>query len=141
MAAKKKSSKKNLPLVTHKGGCHCGAVMFEVDTPAAVELVDCNCSICRRTGYLHLIVAKKNFRLLRGDKVLTTYEFNTGAAKHLFCSACGIKSFYVPRSHPDGYSVNFRCLDAAEFASVVTTEFDGSHWEQNAGNLAALESN
>jgi hypothetical protein len=141
MATKAKPRKKKAALVTHKGGCHCGAVMFEVDTPAAVELVDCNCSICHRTGYLHLIVAKKNFRLLRGDKVLTSYEFNTGAAKHLFCSVCGIKSFYVPRSHPDGYSVNFRCLDASEFASVVTTEFDGSHWELNAGNLAALESN
>ncbi len=62
-------------------------------------------------------------------------------ARHLICSVCGIKSFYVPRSHPYGYSVNFRCLNAAEFASVVTTEFDGSHWEINAGNLAALESN
>jgi hypothetical protein len=141
MAAKKKSPKKKAELHTHKGGCHCGAVMFEVDTPPEIELVDCNCSICHRTGYLHLIVAKKNFRLLRGEQVLTTYEFNTGAAKHLFCSVCGIKSFYVPRSHPDGYSVNFRCLDASEFASVVTTEFDGSHWEINAGNLAALESN
>ena len=139
--AKKTTAKRKAALVTHKGGCHCGAVMFEVDTPAAVELVDCNCTICHRTGYLHLIVAKKNFRLLRGDKVLTTYAFNTGAAQHLFCSVCGIKSFYVPRSHPDGYSVNFRCLNAAEFASVVTTEFDGSHWEQNADNLAALESN
>ena len=138
MAARKK---KKAELHTHKGGCHCGAVMFEVDTPREIELIDCNCSICRRTGYLHLIVAQKNFRLLRGEKVLTNYEFNTGAAKHLFCSVCGIKSFYVPRSHPDGYSVNFRCLDASEFASVVTTEFDGSHWEQNAGNLAALEGN
>jgi hypothetical protein len=138
VAAKKK---KKVELHTHKGGCHCGAVMFEVDTPREIELIDCNCSICHKTGYLHLIVAQKNFRLLRGEKVLTNYEFNTGAAKHLFCSVCGIKSFYVPRSHPDGYSVNFRCLDASEFASVVTTEFDGSHWEQNAGNLAALESN
>src|ERR1700744_2821531 len=141
MATKAKSSKKKAPLVTHVGGCHCGAVIFEVDTPAAVELVDCNCTICHRTGYLHLIVAKKNFRLVRGDKALTTYEFNTGAAKHLFCSVCGIKSFYVPRSHPDGYSVNFRCLDAEEFTSVFTTEFDGQHWERNAGELARLEEN
>ena len=125
----------------HKGGCHCGAVAFEVAAPDAVELVDCNCSMCAKTGYLHLIVAKKDFKLLRGDKVLTTYTFNTGAAKHMFCSVCGIKSFYVPRSHPEGYSVNFRCMDGNEFTSVITTEFDGKHWELHAGELARLESN
>jgi hypothetical protein len=97
--------------------------------------------MCAKTGYLHLIVAKKDFKLVRGDKVLTTYTFNTGAAKHFFCSVCGIKSFYVPRSHPDGYSVNFRCLDATEFTSIMTTEFDGKHWELHAGELARLESN
>ncbi|HWA89259.1 MAG TPA: GFA family protein [Rhizomicrobium sp.] len=125
----------------HKGGCHCGAVSFEVRTRPEIELVDCNCSMCAKTGYLHLIVAKKDFRLVRGDAAITTYTFNTGAAKHMFCSICGIKSFYVPRSHPDGYSVNFRCLDASEFASVFTTEFDGKHWELHAGDLARLEEN
>ncbi|MBV8977053.1 MAG: GFA family protein [Alphaproteobacteria bacterium] len=125
----------------HRGGCHCGAVAFEVRTADSVELVDCNCSMCAKTGYLHLIVAKKDFRLLRGEKALATYTFNTGAAKHLFCKICGIKSFYVPRSHPDGYSVNFRCLDGGEFASVFTTQFDGRHWEQHAGELARLEEN
>ncbi len=125
----------------HRGGCHCGAVAFEVQTGDAIELVDCNCSICRKTGYLHLIVGDKDFKLVRGQEVLSSYTFNTGAAKHLFCKVCGIKSFYIPRSHPHGYSVNFRCLDASEFKSVMTTEFDGSHWEQNAGDLAALESN
>ncbi|HWD48392.1 MAG TPA: hypothetical protein VG309_00595, partial [Rhizomicrobium sp.] len=78
---------------------------------------------------------------VRGQDVLASYTFNTGAAKHLFCSVCGIKSFYIPRSHPHGYSINFRCLDASEFKSVVTTEFDGTHWEQNADDLATLESN
>ncbi|MGH6870960.1 MAG: GFA family protein [Rhizomicrobium sp.] len=123
----------------HAGGCHCGAVAFEVQAADEIELVDCNCSMCRKTGYLHLIVPKSRFRLLRGADTIATYTFNTGAAKHMFCSLCGIKSFYVPRSHPDGYSVNFRCLDGAAFKSVVTTEFDGSHWERNAGQLAPLE--
>ncbi len=123
-----------------KGGCHCGGVAFEVRTPGEIELVDCNCSMCSKTGYLHLVVAKKDFRLTRGEHQLTTYTFNTGA-KHLFCSICGIKSFYVPRSHPDDYSVNFRCLDPAEFTSVFTTEFDGQHWELHDGELARLESN
>jgi hypothetical protein len=125
----------------HKGGCHCGAVTFEAQLPEEVELVDCNCSICRMTGYLHLIVPKDRFRLLKGADKLTTYTFGTGAAKHLFCSVCGIKAFYIPRSHPDGYSVNFRCLeDPDSFASVMTIEFDGKEWEKNAGDFAPLES-
>ena len=124
-----------------KGGCHCGAVAFEVRTADAVDLIDCNCSMCAKTGYLHLIVAKKDFKLTRGEGQITTYTFNTGAARHMFCSVCGIKSFYVPRSHPEGYSVNFRCLDAEEFSSIMTTEFDGQHWELHAGELARLEEN
>lgn len=123
-----------------KGGCHCGAVRFEVLAPDEVEVQACNCSICRMTGYLHLIVPKSHFRLLAGKETLTTYRFNTGAAQHLFCSVCGIKSFYVPRSHPEGYSVNFRCLDGEDFRSVLTTEFDGRNWEQHIGELAPLPS-
>jgi len=123
-----------------KGSCHCGAVTFEVLAPDEVELIDCNCSMCARTGYLHLIVPKERFRLLTGKRKLTTYQFNTKEAKHLFCSVCGIKSFYVPRSHPEGYSVNFRCLNADDFKSILTTEFDGKNWEENAGSLAPLES-
>lgn len=122
------------------GGCHCGAVRFEVRAPDEIELVDCNCSMCHRTGYLHLIVGKDDFKLLKGKTKLTRYTFNTGAAKHLFCSICGVKSFYVPRSHPDGFSINFRCLDdQSAFASVSTTEFDGKEWEKNAATLAPLE--
>ena len=121
-----------------KGGCHCGAVTYEVLAPDEVELVACNCSICAMTGYLHLIVPKERFRLLTGKRKLTTYTFETGQAKHYFCSVCGVKSFYVPRSHPDGYSVNFRCLDAEEFTSVLTTDFDGKHWEQHIDELPPL---
>jgi hypothetical protein len=122
-----------------KGGCHCGAVAFEVLAPDEVELVDCNCSMCSKTGYLHLMVPKERFRLLQGQDKITTYTFNTGAAKHYFCSVCGIKSFYIPRSHPDGYSVNFRCLNDKDFTSVMTTQFDGQNWEENADALAPLE--
>ena len=126
-------------MIWHKGGCHCGAVAFEVLAPDDIELVDCNCSICARTGFQHLIVPKEHFRLLTGADKLTDYRFNSGTARHLFCSVCGIKSFYVPRSHPDGYSVNFRCLDAAEFRSVRTVPFDGRNWEKNAATLKPLE--
>jgi centromere protein V len=121
-----------------KGGCHCGAVTYEVLAPDEVELVACNCSICAKTGYLHLIVPKDRFRLLTGKRKLTNYTFETGAAKHLFCSVCGVKSFYVPRSHPDGFSVNFRCLNAEEFSSVLTTDFDGRNWESHIDELPPL---
>lgn len=120
------------------GGCHCGAVRFEVLAPDEIEVTSCNCSICAMTGFLHLVVPKDRFRLLSGKRKLTTYTFNTETAKHLFCSVCGIKSFYIPRSHPDGYSVNFRCLDAEDFRSVLTTDFDGRNWERHVDELPSL---
>ena len=104
-------------LVVHRGGCHCGRVRFELDAPARPDVLDCNCSICRMTGFLHLIVPASRFRLLSGADELVEYTFNTGAAKHRFCGHCGIKSFYVPRSHPDGFSVNARCLDDVALAT------------------------
>jgi hypothetical protein len=117
------------------GGCHCGAVRYEVLAPDAIEAVECNCSICRMTGYLHLIVPKEHFCLLQGEDKLTTYVFNTGTAQHWFCSMCGIKSFYIPRSHPDGFSVNVRCLDEGAVCVTKIITFDGAHWEDNIGRL------
>ena len=122
--------------VTHHGGCHCGAVRFEVEVSGVPELSLCNCSICDMTGFQHLIVEKSQFRLLSGQERLASYRFNTGTAEHLFCSACGIKSFYVPRSHPDGFSVNVRCLDGNPLADVEGRPFDGQNWEHNAGDFA-----
>ena len=123
---------------THSGGCHCGAVRFEVDAPARLTVTDCNCSICAKTGYLHLIVAASRFRLLQGQADLSTYSFGTGIAKHLFCTHCGIKSFYVPRSNPDGYSINLRCIDAGTIESVDIQPFDGRNWEDSGASLAHL---
>jgi hypothetical protein len=111
-------------LVTHRGGCHCGAVAFEVDAPARLTVSECNCSICRLSGYLHLIVPRTRFRLLRGADSLSSYAFNTGTARHLFCRHCGVKSYYVPRSNPDGFSINARCLDPATIAQLVIEPFD-----------------
>lgn len=112
------------PLVVHRGGCHCRRVRFEVDAPAALDALDCNCSICRMTGFLHLIVPAARFRLLDGEDALSEYRFNTGTARHLFCRHCGVKAFYVPRSHPDGFSINVRCLDAGTVEHVAITPFD-----------------
>lgn len=122
-------------MTLHRGGCHCGAVRFEVDAAADLELVDCSCSICRKTGFLHLIVTADRFRLLKGEDELEEYTFHTGTARHLFCRRCGIKSFYVPRSHPDGYSVNARCLDEGTVESMTMTPFDGKEWERNIDSL------
>ena len=114
----------------HQGGCHCGRVRFEVLAPAILDVDDCNCSICSMFGFLHLIVTADRFKLLRGADSLHTYTFNTATAKHLFCSNCGTKSFYVPRSHPDGYSVNARCIDPGTIKSMNIHPVDGRQWEK-----------
>lgn len=126
------------PLVTHSGGCHCRRVRFEVDAPASIEVLDCNCSMCRMTGFLHLIVPATRFRLLHGDDALTEYRFNTGTARHLFCRHCGVKAFYVPRSHPDGWSVNARCLDAGTVTGMTVTPFDDTNREAATAAIAHL---
>jgi hypothetical protein len=115
--------------IPHTGGCHCGRVRFEVRAPAVISAAECNCSMCAKSGYLHLIVTKDRFRLLQGEESITTYTFNTGVAKHFFCKVCGIKSFYVPRSDPDGVSVNARCLDPGTVTRMETRPFDGRNWE------------
>jgi hypothetical protein len=112
-----------------EGGCHCGAVRFSVAFTEPPELLDCNCSVCAKTGFLHLIARAEDFALLRGGEALTDYRFGTGTARHLFCKVCGIKSFYVPRSHPDGYSVNWRALDGVEGVVPVIRPYDGRNWE------------
>lgn len=116
-------------LCRHQGGCHCGAVRFEVLAPAVLEVLDCNCSICRKSGLLHLIVPKDRFRLLTDASSLAEYRFGTGTARHMFCRTCGIKSFYVPRSHPDGIDVNARCLDPATVTALRIRPYDGQNWE------------
>ena len=125
-------------LVVHRGGCHCGRVRFEVDAPAAIAALDCNCSICRMSGFLHLIVPAMRFRLLAGADALSEYTFNTGTAKHRFCRHCGIKSFYVPRSNPDGFDVNVHCLDPATIERVDVTPFDDTRREQSEAAIAHL---
>ena len=121
----------------YHGHCHCGAVAFEVEAPERVVVQDCSCSICTMTGFVHLIVPKSKFRLLRGEESLVSYRFNTGVADHKFCGTCGIKSFYIPRSNPDGIDVNVRCLDSLPKDMVVEL-FDGRNWEQHGHELAHL---
>ena len=97
--------------------------------------MECNCSICSMSGYLHLIVPAEDFHLLKGEALLSEYTFNTRTARHFFCSVCGVKSFYIPRSHPDGFSVNVRCLDRETVGEIHLQTFDGQHWEESMGKL------
>ena len=124
-------------MITYSGGCHCGRVRFRLTAPERLEVSECNCSICRMVGYLHLIVPRSRFELIRGLGDLTTYTFNTGTAQHYFCAVCGVKPYYVPRSHPDGYSVNARCLDPETVTGMRITPFDGANWEANVAKLGA----
>ena len=126
-------------MVKHTGGCHCGAVRFEITAPENIVASECNCSICSKSGYLGLTVSRSRFTLLDGEDSLSTYTFNTGVAKHLFCRHCGIKSFYVPRSHPHGYNVNVRCLDPGSVASMTIKPFNGREWEKHTSEFLPLE--
>ncbi|NVJ64151.1 MAG: GFA family protein [Flavobacteriaceae bacterium] len=118
-------------MVEHTGSCHCGAIKFSVSAPPDLKVNECNCSICSKAGYLHLIVPADRFVLLQGEQCLTTYTFNTHTAKHFFCKHCGIKPFYIPRSHPDGYSVNVRCLDETSINSIEIRLTNGKEWEKH----------
>ncbi|XP_063098547.1 centromere protein V [Cavia porcellus] len=117
-------------LVKHTGGCHCGAVRFEVWASADLHIFDCNCSICKKKQNKHFIVPASRFKLLKGAESITTYTFNTHKAQHTFCKKCGVQSFYTPRSNPGGFGIAPHCLDEGTVRSVVTEEFNGSDWEK-----------
>lgn len=119
---------------TYQGGCHCGRVRFEVTTHLT-RIVDCNCSICTKKGFLHLIVEPEQFRLLTSADAVTLYQFNTKTAKHYFCPVCGMHSYYVPRSHPDKIDVNVRCLEGVDLQRLTITPFNGREWEKSRQTL------
>ncbi|MFL6798800.1 MAG: GFA family protein [Xanthobacteraceae bacterium] len=110
------------------GSCPCRLVQFRVSADLRV-ITECNCSICTKKGFLHLIVPHEQFELLSGREQLATYTFNTKVAKHMFCKQCGVHSFYVPRSDPDKIDVNARCLDNIDLSRVTPKAFDGRNWE------------
>jgi hypothetical protein len=119
----------NPDIVIHRGGCHCGEVRFEVHAAENIDVYDCNCSICQLLAYLHLVVPRDRFHLISGHSNLVTYTFNTGIAQHHFCKTCGIKSFYVPRSHPDQVSVNVRCIEPDTINKITTIPINGAEDE------------
>jgi hypothetical protein len=123
--------------VWHHGACHCGGVTFKVLAPRVLDVVRCNCSICDMSGFLSLIVPASKFELLSGEELLTTYQFKTRQAKHTFCRTCGLKAFYRPRSHPEGVSINVRCLDRSTISGIDVSDFDGQNWEESIRELVA----
>lgn len=123
---------------TVSGGCHCGDVRFDADLPDPLTAHQCNCSICAAAGFIGIIVPASRFRLLTDHDALLEYRFNSGVARHWFCRRCGIKSFYRPRSNPDGYNLNLNCLRLAPGHTVDVLPFDGQHWEQHAATLRNL---
>lgn len=122
-------------IMIYKGSCHCKAVTFEIEAPNTIEVERCNCSICSKSGFLHLIIPLSKFKLLTGADFLSVYTFNTRVAKHTFCKVCSIKPFYTPRSNPDGIDVNVNCLDVKP-KTINITNFDGENWEQHAHKIA-----
>ena len=133
--ARAKAEQAAAPPVDAEGGCHCGAVRYRITTKPHVTVTDCNCSMCSKSGYLHLILPHSDFTLLTPRSALSSYRFCTGAAEHLFCKSCGVKSFYQPRSHPDCWSVNFRCLDEGHGLIEIIQPFDGKNWEEARAQL------
>jgi len=124
-----------MQMKSFSGSCHCKAITFQITCPDEIEVEDCNCSICSKAGFLHLILPLKQFSLLSGSESLATYTFNTGVAKHTFCKVCGVKPFYTPRSNPDGIDINVRCLDTKP-SKINIVKFDGQQWEENAHKVA-----
>jgi hypothetical protein len=104
-------------LRTVRGGCHCGAVRFEIDSDFA-ELTTCDCSICRRKNALMVKVHESAFRLLAGEDFLTLYQFHTRTAKHFFCKRCGIYPFHRKRMTPDFVGINVFCLEDFDPAGI-----------------------
>ena len=130
----------NKNMVTHLGSCHCKQIQFKVIGEKNIKVLDCSCSICSILNYKHYIVDKSQFKLLKGKKYLSTYTFNTNVAKHLFCKNCGIKSFYIPRSHPDSISVNLNCIHSKTINKVKIIKFDGKHWNKNINKIKSFGS-
>jgi len=116
-----------------EGGCHCGAVRFRVRL-SRTDALECNCSICAKKGFINLIVAPQDFELVQGEDLLSSYRFNTRTAEHRFCRVCGIHPFSRPRSHPDSFDVNARCLDEG-YESLEVKPFDGQNWEDSVGSI------
>ena len=108
----------------YMGACHCGAVTFCVEADIE-EVTSCDCSLCAKRGSVMAKVPEAGLTILTGEAALTLYRWNTGVAKHYFCSTCGVYTFHRKRSSPDHYGVNVACLRDFDRASVPFRAADG----------------
>jgi len=120
----------NLIMKDYFGSCHCGAIKFKFKSEDSVEVWNCNCSICDMISYQHLFVKHELFEIISGRELISEYNFETGTAKHYFCKKCGVKSFYQPRSHPEMYSINHKCVTNPPAIKEVVY-FDGKNFEDS----------
>ncbi|HEX8591297.1 MAG TPA: GFA family protein [Candidatus Paceibacterota bacterium] len=108
---------------TYTGGCHCGAVKFEVETDLA-KVIECNCSHCSKKGLVLTFVPRDKFTLLSSEDMLMEYFFNKKAIRHLFCRVCGVQSYADGVTHPHT-AINVRCLDDVDVSSLSITQVNG----------------
>jgi hypothetical protein len=114
---------------TYQGGCHCGAVAYEVETDLA-SVMECNCSHCSKKGFLLSFVPAAQFKLLAGEDALTEYRFHKKQIAHVFCPTCGVQSFGRGKG-PDGAEmrmINVRCLEGVDPATLTITQVDGKSY-------------
>jgi hypothetical protein len=119
---------------TRTGGCHCGSVRFTVELPGELRAARCNCSICSMKGVVMVAAAADALKVAAGEDLLSTYQFNTMAAKHCFCSRCGIHVFHRRRADLSQVGVNVACLDGVspyDFAEVPV--MDGRNHPLDSG--------
>ena len=111
-----------------EGSCHCGAVAFSVDAETPGEAMSCNCSHCRRKGFLLAFFPAGHFKLTKGEDALETYRFNTHKLAHRFCPTCGVQPF-AEGVGPDGKetrAVNLRCVPSIDLDALKIQKVDGA---------------
>jgi hypothetical protein len=123
--------------VPMNGACHCGAVRFRVNLTDGLRTARrCTCSYCRMRGAIAVSAQLDDIEMLDGADVLSLYQFNTRAAKHYFCSKCGIYTHHQRRSNPQQYGVNVACLDGmSPFDLDEVPVLDGVNHPNDGGGL------
>jgi hypothetical protein len=124
------------------GGCHCGAVRFEAEPAEGLEkVIRCTCSYCRMKGAVMAFAELSGLRITAGEDALATYQFNTGAARHYFCSRCGIHTHHQRRFDPSQFAINVACLDGVspfDFAEVPVVDGANHPLDHGGGPLRVI---
>lgn len=114
--------------MAYEGSCHCGKVAFAIEGSAPAEAISCNCSMCRRKGFLLTFVPVDQFTLLRGEEDLKSYLFHNHRIEHRFCTTCGTQPFAYGKM-PDGSemrAINLRCVESVDLDALTVKQIDGA---------------